>query len=63
MKAETKEDISIITLGVLILCTGFLIGILCGIDIGYKEGQTDAINGKWKYEKHIVIDSTYIQIK
>jgi hypothetical protein len=28
----------------------FVTGINIGTEAGYKEGQTDALNGKWKYE-------------
>jgi hypothetical protein len=27
-----------------------LITLNLGISYGYKQGQTDALNGKWKYE-------------
>ena len=29
---------------------GFMVGALILDAAGYKQGQTDALNGKWKYE-------------
>jgi hypothetical protein len=30
------------------------------IKLGYKQGQIDALNGKWKYEQVVQPDTLYI---
>lgn len=49
----------------IVLALGFSIGLLgrqIGIaeQRGYKRGQIDALNGKWKYEVVVNTDTTYI---
>ena len=34
--------------------------IKSAVDKGYKQGQIDALNGKWKYEVVVNTDTSYI---
>jgi ABC-type microcin C transport system permease subunit YejE len=35
---------------IIVSAIAFVTGINIGTVAGYKDGQTDALNGKWKYE-------------
>ena len=47
---------------VLLLLT-FLAGLYLGSQFGYFSGQTDALNGKWKYKQVIGVSTNYTEIK
>jgi hypothetical protein len=41
----------------------FLAGLYLGSQFGYFSGQTDALNGKWKYKQVIGVSTNYTEIK
>jgi predicted negative regulator of RcsB-dependent stress response len=60
MKRETLLFIIIV---IFLIGLGFEIGWAVFSHVSYKQGQIDALNGKYRYEKVIEADTTYIKIK
>ena len=48
---NNDRQLLILTLVSIVMITiMFITGISLGEKKGYRQGQTDALNGKWKYE-------------
>lgn len=66
--SEQKNELTWGHLGIVVLVVatfGLAFGALVDImrvkeERGYKQGQIDALNGKWKYEVVVKPDTTYI---
>ena len=51
MKEQIKMWIVMISIALVIFIGGVILGGKVGMDTGYKEGQIDAMNGLWEYER------------
>ena len=47
---------------IVIIVIAMMAMLAIGIESGYRQGQIDALNGKWKYKQVIGVSTNYTTI-